>query len=135
MECKDCRPWGHFEVLSEVEGHKVKRVAVLPGHRLSLQYHQHRMEHWVIISSEALVTCNGNQLVLKVGDSVDIPLGAIHRIQNIGKDMLVFIEIQQGAYLGEDDIFRLEDDYRRTLPAPPEIKGALPLSPSAELKA
>ncbi len=120
MECKDCRPWGHFEVLSEVPGHKVKRVTVLPGHRLSLQYHQHRMEHWIVISGEALVTCNGMQLVLKSGESADIPQSAIHRVQNTGEEDLVFIEVQQGKYLGEDDIFRLEDDYQRSLPSPPE---------------
>lgn len=109
----DRRPWGHFEVLSDAPDHKVKRIVVFPGQRLSLQRHRHRSEHWHIVKGKAVVTLDGRQIELQAGESVDIPLGAAHRIANVGSEDLVFIEVQRGDYLGEDDIERLEDDYGR----------------------
>lgn len=109
----DRRPWGHFEVLSDAPDHKVKRIVVFPGQRLSLQRHRHRSEHWHIVKGKAVVTLDGRQIELQAGESVDIPLGTAHRIANVGSEDLVFIEVQRGDYLGEDDIERLEDDYGR----------------------
>lgn len=109
------RPWGCYEVLSdEMAGHKVKRISVRPGKRLSLQYHRKRSEHWIVVSGTGLVTVDGRELSLGPGESVDIPRQAPHRIENIGDEPLVFIEIQQGEYFGEDDIVRIEDDFGRT---------------------
>jgi mannose-6-phosphate isomerase-like protein (cupin superfamily) len=110
---EDHRPWGFYTVLSDEPDHKVKRIVVSPGKRLSLQRHRHRSEHWHMVNGKALVTLNDIQIALKKGESVDIPAGAAHRIKNIGTDNLVFIEIQQGDYFGEDDIERLEDDFGR----------------------
>jgi len=110
---EDHRPWGFYTVLSDEPDHKVKRIVVYPGNRLSLQRHRHRSEHWHMINGKALVTLNDKQIPLKKGESVDIPVGAAHRIKNIGTENLVFIEIQQGDYFGEDDIERLEDDFGR----------------------
>jgi len=93
--------------------HKVKRIIVNPGKRLSYQKHFKRQEHWFVVSGEALVTLDGEKIPLKAGQSVDIPCQAAHRIANQGKDPLVFIETQTGSYFGEDDIVRLEDDYGR----------------------
>ncbi len=110
---EDHRPWGFFIVLSDESDHKVKRIVVYPGKRLSLQRHRRRSEHWHIVNGEALVTLNDKEIPLKKGESVDIPFGAAHRIKNTGKENLVFIEIQQGDYFGEDDIERIEDDFGR----------------------
>ena len=111
---EDQRPWGFYEVLSgDKSDHKVKRITVWPGKRLSLQYHQKRREHWIVVSGTGLVTVGMKQVELQVGESIDIPLGAHHRIENIGPTLLVFIEVQQGEYLGEDDIVRIEDDFGR----------------------
>ncbi len=107
------RPWGEYKVLLNNEDHKVKEITVKKGQRLSLQRHQKREEHWFIHKGEALVTINGVEHKLSVGQYIDIPRTCIHRIQNIGKTDLIFIEIQTGDYFGEDDIERLEDDYRR----------------------
>jgi mannose-6-phosphate isomerase-like protein (cupin superfamily) len=93
--------------------YKVKRIHIKPGKRLSLQRHKHRAEHWHIITGTAIVTRNNEQLTLNSGDSVDIPKGAIHRIENPGQNEMYFIEVQQGDYFGEDDIERLEDDFGR----------------------
>ena len=109
----DHRPWGHYEVLSDATDHKVKRITVLPGKRLSLQRHRQRSEHWHLVQGEAVVTRDQQELPLKAGESIDIPCGAIHRIANPSKSNLVFIEVQRGSYFGEDDIERLEDDYGR----------------------
>ena len=109
------RPWGFYEVLSDDrKDHKVKRITVRPGKRLSLQYHQRRSEHWVVVSGCGLVSVDGRQVKLAANDSIDIPLRAQHRIENIGDTPLVFIEVQQGEYFGEDDIVRLEDDFGRS---------------------
>lgn len=109
----DYRPWGKFTILAEEKGHKIKRIAVNPGHRLSLQRHKHRTEHWLIVSGRCSVTLNDALLHLNPGDSIDIEIGDAHRVQNDEVDDLIFIEIQLGNYFGEDDIERLEDDYGR----------------------
>jgi len=113
MNNADHRPWGFYIVLSDEPDHKVKRIVVYPDKRLSLQRHKLRSEHWHMVNGKALVTLNDKQIPLKKGMSVDIPTGAAHRIKNTGLENLVFIEIQQGDYFGEDDIERLEDDFGR----------------------
>ena len=109
----DERPWGSFTVLDEAEGYKVKRIEVLPNKRLSYQKHAQRSEHWMVVKGEARVTLEGREIVLTAGKTVDIPAGSAHRIENVGGEKLVFIEIQRGSYLGEDDITRLQDDFGR----------------------
>lgn len=110
----DQRPWGAFYVLDEAEGYKVKRIEVLPKKRLSYQKHSRRAEHWFVVSGTAKVTLNGEEILVKKGESVDIPLQAAHRVENPDEtEALVFIEVQQGDYLGEDDIERLQDDFGR----------------------
>jgi mannose-6-phosphate isomerase len=109
----DERPWGKYTVLDEGNGYKVKRIEVLPGHRLSYQRHARRAEHWMVVRGTATVVLDGNENPLSVGEVVDIPKNAAHRIENPGKELLVFIEIQRGDYLGEDDIVRLSDDFGR----------------------
>jgi mannose-6-phosphate isomerase len=111
----DERPWGNFTVLDEGLGYKVKRIVVLPGKRLSYQKHAQRAEHWFIVNGQAKVTLDGRDVLLNAGEHIDIPIGAAHRIENPGADPLLFIEVQRGAYLGEDDITRLQDDYGRTV--------------------
>lgn len=108
------RPWGFFEILAEANDFKVKRLAVNPGHRLSLQRHRLRQEHWYVISGAALVTLDGAEHHLQAGQSIDIARGALHRIHNPGDVNVTIIEIQTGSYFGEDDIERIEDDYERT---------------------
>jgi mannose-6-phosphate isomerase len=110
---EDHRPWGFYTVLSDEPDHKVKRIVVYPGKRLSLQRHRHRSEHWHVVNGQALVTLNDKEIRLNKGMSVDIPIGTAHRVKNTGTENLVFIEIQQGKYFGEDDIERLEDDFGR----------------------
>lgn len=107
------RPWGYYEVLSHQPDHKVKRIIVFPGKRLSLQRHRKRDEHWYMISGMAIVTLDSEELHLDVGQSVDVPRGAVHRVENRGTDNIAFIEVQTGQYFGEDDIERIEDDYGR----------------------
>ena len=107
------RPWGSFTVLDEGDSYKVKRIEVLPEKRLSYQKHARRAEHWMVVAGEAKVTLDGADIVLGVGETVDVPVGAAHRVENIGRQNLIFIEIQRGNYLGEDDIQRLQDDYGR----------------------
>jgi mannose-6-phosphate isomerase-like protein (cupin superfamily) len=109
----DERPWGSFTVLDEGEGYKVKRIEVLPGKRLSYQKHAQRAEHWMVVAGEARVTLDGQEITVREGETIDIRVGAAHRVENPGALMLVFIEIQRGGYLGEDDITRLSDDYGR----------------------
>jgi len=110
----DRRPWGTYEVLEDLEDYKVKKIVVNPGHRLSLQSHNRRSEHWVITSGTAVVTIDDGQHTLVPNQYIHVPLGARHRIENPGTDPLVFIEVQCGDYLGEDDIVRYQDDYKRT---------------------
>lgn len=107
------RPWGRFEVLIERREYKIKRILVLPAQRLSLQRHRFRSEHWFILSGEALVTKDGEEISLSAGQSIDIPVQAAHRIKNTGTEDLIFLEIQTGSYFGEEDIERLADDYQR----------------------
>ena len=111
---KDHRPWGWFESLVMCGRFQVKRIHVLPGAALSLQSHNHRSEHWIVVEGTAKVTVDENVTLLTEGQSVYIPLGAVHRMENPGKVPMVLIEVQTGAYLGEDDIIRYEDIYART---------------------
>lgn len=110
---REQRPWGNYQVLFSEPGMQVKRVELNPGHRLSLQKHAQRAEHWTITSGEALATLNDKEITLKRGQTLYVPIGAVHRIANSGKSPLVFVEVQLGDYLGEDDIVRLADDFGR----------------------
>lgn len=112
---RDERPWGMYEVLDEGLGYKVKRIEVKPDQRLSLQSHEKRSEHWVIVSGEAIVTVGEKEIHLQANEDVLIPAKTKHRVANPGKELLVFIEVQCGSYLGEDDIHRFEDDYHRAM--------------------
>jgi mannose-1-phosphate guanylyltransferase/mannose-6-phosphate isomerase len=107
------RPWGSYTVLEEGPGYKVKRVTVNPGGRLSLQLHRQRSEHWVVIAGQARVTCGRRRFDLSVGQSTGIPKDTPHRLENPCSEMLHLIEVQNGPYLGEDDIIRFHDDYGR----------------------
>jgi mannose-6-phosphate isomerase len=109
----DERPWGSFTVLDEAANYKVKRIEVLPAKRLSYQRHERRSEHWMVVAGMAKVTLDGRDITVATGGTIDVPVGAAHRIENVGNDTLIFIEIQRGTYLGEDDIQRLQDDYGR----------------------
>jgi mannose-1-phosphate guanylyltransferase/mannose-6-phosphate isomerase len=108
------RPWGSYTVLEEGPGFKVKRVTVNPGGRLSLQLHHRRSEHWVVIAGMARVTRGEEVFDLKVGESTGIPVETQHRLENPGQETVHIIEVQNGPYLGEDDIVRFKDDYGRT---------------------
>lgn len=107
------RPWGKYFVIENEEHYKLKRIQVNPGQRLSYQFHHHRQEFWTIVEGEAVVTLDDKEINLKYGESIFIPLGSKHRIENRGSELLLFIEVQTGTYFGEDDIVRLEDDYSR----------------------
>ncbi len=107
------RPWGYYESIYQASGFQVKRIGVYPGQRLSLQMHHHRAEHWVIVKGRARVVRNEETLELDENQSVYIPKEAKHRIENIGPELLEFVEVQYGSYLGEDDIVRFQDDYGR----------------------
>jgi len=111
----DVRPWGRYHVLADEKDHKVKRIIVHPGKRLSLQRHHRRAEHWYVVQGRGIVTLDNVEIVVSAGQAVDIPLGAAHRILNTGGGDLVYIEVQTGDYFGEDDIERLADDYGRVL--------------------
>jgi mannose-6-phosphate isomerase len=111
---EDHRPWGYYIVYADEPDHKVKRIAVNPGARLSYQRHFRRSEHWFILAGEAIVTLNEKDHHLQAGQSVEIPVQTWHRIRNPGTGPLYFIEIQTGTYFGEDDIERGQDDYGRT---------------------
>lgn len=110
---EDHRPWGFYEVLADLPDHKVKRITVYPGQRLSYQRHFRRSEHWYVIQGGAIVTRNGQEIEAPSGQAIDLPVGSWHRIRNPGETNLVFIEVQTGEYFGEDDIERAEDDYGR----------------------
>ena len=109
----DRRPWGSFTVLDEGDNFKVKRIEVLSGKRLSYQKHSQRAEHWVVVQGTAKVTLDDQEIIVKGGEAIDIPIGSAHRVENPGDERLVFIEVQRGKYLGEDDIVRLQDDFGR----------------------
>jgi mannose-1-phosphate guanylyltransferase/mannose-6-phosphate isomerase len=108
------RPWGSYQSVDMGERHQVKRIIVKPGGRLSLQKHHHRSEHWIVVRGAARVTVNEDVKIVHENESIYIPIGAVHRLENPGKILLELIEVQTGSYLGEDDIIRLEDDYRRS---------------------
>ncbi|MFC6152886.1 phosphomannose isomerase type II C-terminal cupin domain [Nocardioides yefusunii] len=107
------RPWGSWHVIDDGKGYKVKRIHVNPGQRLSYQTHEHRSEHWVVIFGKATCLVDGVEIVAGPGQSVDVAVGSAHRIANMHSEELVIVEVQHGAYTGEDDICRLEDDYGR----------------------
>ena len=110
---KEHRPWGSFENLLDEEYCKVKRIIVKPGQRLSYQYHHKRDECWVIVKGEATLTLDDKEWTVVEKEVVNIPAETKHRVQNKGKEDLIFIETQTGTYFGEDDIIRLDDDYGR----------------------
>ena len=107
------RPWGYFTVLEEKENYKVKKLVVNSHQRLSLQLHHHRDEQWIVVEGKALLICDNNFTEYSAGESTSIPRGSLHRIENKSDSQVVIIEIQNGEYLGEDDIVRFEDDYSR----------------------
>ncbi|MEA2094143.1 MAG: phosphomannose isomerase type II C-terminal cupin domain [Pseudomonadota bacterium] len=107
------RPWGEYVVLADEPDHKVKRLTVLPGKRLSLQRHRRRQEHWYFITGTGVVTLDDDEIQVTAGSTIDIPHLTRHRIANPGTGPLVFIEVQRGDYFGEDDIERFEDDFGR----------------------
>jgi len=107
------RPWGFYESLINAERFQVKRIVVKPGEKLSLQKHFHRAEHWVVVAGTAMVTRDTDQVLVRENESIYLPLGCVHRLENPGRIPLELIEVQSGAYLGEDDIVRLEDTYGR----------------------
>lgn len=109
----EIRPWGSFTTLEEGKGYKIKRIEVNPGHRLSLQMHHHRSEHWIVVSGTAKVTCGDEEKILSSNQSTYVPQCTTHRLENPGVIKLVLIEVQNGQYLGEDDIIRFSDDYAR----------------------
>jgi len=108
------RPWGSYQSLDNGDRYQVKRIVVKKGGRLSLQYHNHRAEHWVVVRGTAKVTIGDQVKTLHENESIYIPIGTPHRLENPGKIDLELIEVQTGSYLGEDDIIRIEDDYRRS---------------------
>lgn len=110
---KDHRPWGWFESLALGERFQVKRICVKPGASLSLQSHNHRSEHWIVVEGTAKVTIDEDVKLISEGQSVYVPLGSVHRMGNPGKLPMVLIEVQTGSYLGEDDILRFSDEYNR----------------------
>ena len=107
------RPWGTYSVLDDNERYKIKRIVVRPGKRLSLQKHLHRSEHWVVVSGTATCTVGDKVFYVRPNESTYIKVGEIHRLQNNGKLPLVIVEVQVGEYTGEDDIIRIEDDFKR----------------------
>jgi mannose-1-phosphate guanylyltransferase/mannose-6-phosphate isomerase len=108
------RPWGSYQSLHNGDRHQVKRIVVKAGERLSLQKHHHRSEHWIVVRGAARVTVNDLVKIVHENESIYIPIGATHRLENPGKILLELIEVQTGSYLGEDDIIRIEDDYQRS---------------------
>ncbi|WP_309139631.1 mannose-1-phosphate guanylyltransferase/mannose-6-phosphate isomerase [Siccirubricoccus sp. G192] len=107
------RPWGHYEGLIQGERFQVKKISVRPGQKLSLQKHFHRAEHWVVVNGTAMIQRDAESILLRENESVYLPLGCVHRLENPGMIPLTLIEVQSGAYLGEDDIVRIEDTYGR----------------------
>ena len=108
------RPWGSYDGIDSGERFQVKRIIVKPGATLSLQMHHHRAEHWIVVRGTAQVTVNELVKVVHENESIYIPIGAVHRLENPGKIQLELIEVQTGSYFGEDDIIRIEDDYQRS---------------------
>ncbi|AFZ57940.1 cupin domain-containing protein [Anabaena cylindrica FACHB-243] len=114
IAASELRPWGSFTVLEEGRGYKIKRIEVKPGHRLSLQMHHHRSEHWIVVSGTAKVVCGEKEILLSNNQSTYVPQCTVHRLENPGVIPLILIEVQNGEYLGEDDIIRYQDDYARS---------------------
>lgn len=110
---KIVRPWGMYEKFYQENGVWVKRVEVKPNCRLSLQKHQHRSEKWVFVHGQGLAIVDDKEIQVAPGSVVDIPLGAVHRIGNLGNELLVFIEVATGPILTEEDIIRIQDDFKR----------------------
>ena len=108
------RPWGRFFVIHDESNYNLKRIEIEPGERLSYQYHNKRSEAWTIVDGNGLITLNGEDNEYSKGETVLIPQGVKHRIENKGQEKLILIEVQTGTYFGEDDIVRIEDDYNRT---------------------
>ena len=108
------RPWGYYQSIDHGARYQVKRIVVTPGHRLSLQKHYHRAEHWIVVKGTAEVTCGDAVKIVHENESIYLPIGSVHRLNNPGKINLELIEVQTGSYLGEDDIVRIEDIYNRT---------------------
>jgi len=111
LESEQVRPWGSLVVLDEGQGYKIKRVVVLPGQSVSLQMHHHRSEHWVVVAGTARVLCDGVEQFVCTNQSAYVPRCTAHRLENPGTIPLVLIEVQNGEYLGEDDIVRLEEGH------------------------
>jgi mannose-1-phosphate guanylyltransferase/mannose-1-phosphate guanylyltransferase/mannose-6-phosphate isomerase len=107
------RPWGYYQSIHAGDRFQVKRITVNPGAKLSLQKHFHRAEHWVVVNGTAIVTRDDEEILLRENESIFVPLGCMHRLENPGKVPLNLIEVQSGPYLGEDDIVRIEDVYHR----------------------
>jgi mannose-6-phosphate isomerase-like protein (cupin superfamily) len=105
------RPWGHYETIETTDDYQIKSLHIKAGHRLSLQIHQHRAEHWFCVSGKGSVIIDEDEFEFNPGDSFDILPKTVHRVSAI--EDLVFIEVQTGKYFGEDDIVRLQDDYNR----------------------
>jgi mannose-6-phosphate isomerase-like protein (cupin superfamily) len=110
---ENVRPWGRYDVLGSADDHQVKTITVLPKKRLSLQAHERRSEHWVVVRGAAVATLDGRDISLGPGEHVFVETGCVHRMENPGSKPLVFIEVQVGDYFGEDDIVRFEDDFGR----------------------
>ena len=110
---KEERPWGWYEVIDQGDRFKVKNIEVKPGHRLSLQKHHHRTEHWVVVEGTALVEVDGKKEFVNVNEGSYVPICTMHRLSNPGKIPLKIIEVQCGSYLEEDDIERFDDDFGR----------------------
>ena len=108
------RPWGSYDSIDNGERHQVKRISVKPGEKLSVQMHHHRAEHWVVVSGTANITIGEETNLVTENESVYIPIGEVHALENPGKIPLELIEVQSGSYLGEDDIVRFSDRYGRT---------------------
>lgn len=113
--CSVKKPWGEYKVIDEGTGFKVKRITVNPKHRLSLQIHQYRSEHWTVVAGTAKATIGKKEKTVNENESIYIPTTTLHRLENIGETVLVVIEVQFGDYLEEDDIVRYSDDYNRII--------------------
>ena len=113
LEMTRTPPWGTVTVLEEGPRYRINRIVIKPGHHMSTQMHYHRSEHWIVVSGTAKVTCGDNEEILGANQSTYVPQCTAHRLENPGVIKLVLIEVQNGEYLGEDDIVRFQDDYAR----------------------
>ena len=107
------RPWGQYDSIDHGDRYQVKRITVKPGQKLSVQMHHHRAEHWIVVKGTARVTLDGQDRLLTENESIYLPVGSVHALENPGRIPLELIEVQVGSYLGEDDIVRLQDRYGR----------------------